>query len=413
MNLIQFLFGSEQRATKSQENLLWSIRNNTSSGEYVSAETAVKISTVYACTRILSETLGSLPLILYKRLKGGGKERAVEHPLYKTMGMRPNPYQSSMVFRELLQAGLCLRGNAYAQIIRDGGGRVAALIPLPPDQVTPELSVPEGNALPVMAYKFKQANGIERYFKQDQILHVQGLGTDGVQGLSIIDIARESLGIAIAEEKHAGAFFGNGLTPSAILEHPGKMQDKALKNLRESFQNQYAGSGNAHKTIILEAGVKFTPVTLSHEQSQFIESREFQVTDICRWFLVPPHLVFDLRRATFTNIEQQSLEFITFHMRPWLVRWEQAMNHSLLSEKEQDEYFFEFLAEGLLRGDIQSRYNAYNIGRNGGWLSADEIRALENMNPLPNGEGSTYLTPLNMKSNGEPTKDESADEPED
>lgn len=399
---LKFLKLFSRAATATGSDFIWG-RGNTLSlaGTAVTGETALAISSVYACVRIISETLASLPLILYKKLPNGGKERADTHYLYPLLHDRPNNYQSSFAFREYMQAALCLRGNAYCQIIRNKGLQIVQLISLPSDKMEIKTEQNPSTNLLDIYYEYRLPNGTVRRFSQEDILHIQGLSSDGFRGKAILDLARESFGLALAEEKHAAKYFGNAATPSGVLEHPGKLGPEAAKTLRNSFENLYSGADNAHKVAILEEGMKWQAMTLTNEQSQFIESRKFQVVDICRWFRVPPHMVGELDRATFTNIEHQSLEFVIYSMRPWFVRWEQALNYALLSQSERETYFFEFLVDGLLRGDIKTRYEAYATGRNNGWLSVDEIRAMENMNPLDNDAGKHYLVPLNMKVLGE------------
>lgn len=359
-------------------------------------DSALKISVVYRCVRVLSETISTLPLILYRRLENGGKERAIDHPAYRILHDAPNSYQTSVIFRDLLQTQVTLRGNGYAQIVRNQGQKLVELIPLPSEKISPKMVYNDRLGRVEIFYEYRTPSNQTVVLTADQILHLKGPTHDGFIGSSVIDYARDSIGLTMAEEKHAASYFQNAASPNGILEYPGKMSPEAVKNLRESFDRTFSGIGNAYRTIALEGGVKFTPITMTNEQSQFIQSRKFQITDICRWFGVPPHLAMDLERATFSNIEHQSLEFLTHTMRPWFVRWEQTLNAALLTESERQEYFFEFLVDGLLRGDINSRYSAYAIGRQNGWLSADEIRSLENMNPLPNGAGQQYLRPLNM-----------------
>ena len=389
-----------KRAKKETGNVIWGYSPISSSGAVVNQNTALAVSAVYACCRVLAETLASVPLILYRRLDNGGKERADDHELYPVLHDKPNFFQTSFSFRELLQNHLCLRGNAYAQIIRDRGGRVRELIPLMPERTEPKMG-PDMN----LFYEYTPASGGQKVLlKQEQVLHVKGLGTESLKGLSILDIARDSIGLSITQDNHAGRFFSNGATPSVIFRHPKALGEVAYNNLRKSLEQKYTGMENANKIMLVEEGMEATPVQITPEQSQMIQARKFQVVDICRWFRVPPHLVGDLDRATFSNIEQQSLEFIIYTMRPWLVRWEQALNMALLSESEQGEYFFEFLIDGLLRGDIASRYAAYAIGRQWGWLNVDEIREMENKNPLDDDKGKTYLEPMNMKPAGTETQ---------
>lgn len=398
------LFGSRAKKIEGKD-AIWGYAPVSSSGVIIGEREARSISTVYACCRVLCETVGSVPLILYRRLPGGGKERAVDHELYSLLHDAPNAFQTSINFRELLQNHLCLRGNGYAQIVRDNGGMVRDLIPLAADRIEPKMS--QDLAL---EYEYTPVGGgPKKILTQQQVLHIKGLSSDGLKGLSVLDLAKDTFGLAITQDGHAARYFSQGATPSLIVRHPKALGEVAYTNLKKSLQEKYSGVENANKLMLIEEGMDVTPVTMTNEQSQMIQARKFSVSDICRWFRVPPHMVGDLERATFSNIEQQSLEFIIYTMTPWFVRWEQALNQALLSEYEREEYFFGFLVDGLLRGDIKTRYDAYATGRQWGWLSVDDIREFENMNPLPDGKGKVYLEPLNMKPAGtEPDTQEPA-----
>jgi HK97 family phage portal protein len=365
-----------------------------SSGVYVTSDSALGYSPVYACVRILAESIASLPLLLYRKLPGGGKERAQDHPLYFLLKDEPNQYQDSFQFREMLCGHLLLRGNAYARIVAKG--EVEALIPLNPDRM--KVSQNENGTI---LYTYRNQRGLEEKYTQREIFHLRGLSSDGLTGLSPIELLRDSIGLGLAAESYGSTFFSNNARPGGILKHPGKIDDVAAKRLKEDWQKAYSGTSNAHKTAILEEGMAWEQIGLTNADSQFLESRKFQVTDIARIFRVPPHMIGDLDKATFSNIEQQSLEFVMHSLRPWLVRWESAIKRLLLTTEEKKTYFSEFLVDGLLRGDIKSRYDAYSVARNGGWLSVDEIREFENLNPLPDDQGKIYLEPLNMKEVGQ------------
>lgn len=387
------------------QDAIWGYAPLSASGAMVTEETARRVSAVYGCVRILCETLGQVPLILYRRTDGGGKERATDHELYSLLHDAPNSFQTSNFFREVLQNHLALRGNAYAQIIRDRGAIVRDIIPLMPDRVEPKMDEDMN-----LVYEYTpKSGGAKVILAQEQVLHIRGLSCDGIKGMSVLDLAKDSIGLAITQDGHAGRFFANGATPSVIFRHPKALGEVAYNNLKKSLNEKYAGVENANKIMLVEEGLEVSPVNITPEQSQMIQSRKFQVSDICRWFRVPPHMIGDLERATFSNIEQMSLEFIIYTMQPWFVRWEQALNMALLNETEREEYFFEFLVDGLLRGDIKTRYDAYAIGRQWGWLSVDEIRAMENMNPLPEGKGKIYLEPMNMKEVGQEDNQDQTD----
>lgn len=368
---------------------------DTSSGVQVTEQGALQMTAVFACVRILSETVASLPLILYERLPDGGKARATEYPLYSLLHDAPNPEMTSFELRETLMGHVATWGNAYAEIETDRNGSVMALWPLRPDRMTVERV---GTAL-VYSYRLTKADSqgrIEVQLPADRVLHIRGLGFDGIMGYSPIALARQAVGLGMATEKFGASFFGNGARPGGVLEHPGKLGPNAYKNLRETLEQRHGGIENAMRLMILEEGMKYTAMGIPPEDAQFLETRKFQVNEIARLYRVPPHMVGDLDRATFSNVEQQSIDFVIHTIRPWLVRWEQGIAQRLLLSRERSRYFAEFLVEGLLRGDTLSRYQSYAIGRQWGWLSADDIRERENMDPLPEDEGKMYLVPLNM-----------------
>lgn len=363
----------------------------TSAGIRVNPDTAMRLTAVYSAVRILAETIATLPLLVHRRTGNNGKERATDYFLYTLLHDQPNEEQTSVEFREMLQGHLALRGNAYAQIDRKMG-KPARLVPLHPDRV--EVRREKGELL----YKVNPANGPAHTLRRSagEILHLRGLSSDGVLGLNPIELFREAVGLGLAYEEYSGRLFGNGANINGVLEMPHAMSDEALKRFRKLWQESHGGVGNAGKTAILEQGMKWQSIGIAPKDAEFIISRKFQVTEIARIFRVPPHMLSDLERSTFSNIEHQSLEFVRDTIRPWLVRWEQALTRDLIPEEDRGEYFVEFLIEGLLRGDFKSRYDAYAIGRNNGWLSANDIRRMENLNPLPPEQGDVYLVPLNM-----------------
>jgi len=350
----------------------------TSSGKTVNERTAMQTTAVYACVRILAETIASLPLHTYKYTKDG-KEKATEHQLYYLLHDEPNPEMTSFVFRETLMSHLLLWGNAYAQIIRDGRGQVVALYPLLPDKMRVDR-----NTSGELYYEYHSDKGVY-IFNKDDVLHIPGLGFDGLIGYSPIAMAKNAIGMAMATEEYGASFFANGANPGGVLEHPGVVKDP--KKIRDSWNQVYQGSSNAHRIAVLEEGMKFQQIGIPPEQAQFLETRKFQIEEICRIFRVPLHLVGNLERATFSNIEYQSIDFVVHTIRPWLVRIEQSINKSLFLKDEKKEYFVSFLAEGLLRGDFASRMQGYSIGIQNGIYSINEVRNLENFNLLSDEEG--------------------------
>ncbi len=368
-----------------------------SSGKNVNERSAMQMTAVYACVRILSEAIAGLPLHLYRYSDEGSKEKAVDNPLYFLLHDEPNEEMTSFVFRETLMTHLLLWGNAYAQIIRNGKGSVMALYPLMPNKM--EVDRDENGQI---IYKYNrskdEANTKEEgtvVLESADVLHIPGLGFDGLVGYSPIAMAKNAIGMAIACEEFGSKFFANGASPSGVLEHPGILKDPA--RVRDSWNAAYGGSANSHKVAVLEEGMKYTPISISPNEAQFLETRKFQINEIARIFRVPPHMVGDLEKSSFSNIEQQSLEFVKYTLDPWVIRWEQSLSRALLTQDEKQTYFFKFNIDGLLRGDYQSRMNGYAVGRQNGWMSANDIRELENMDRIPEElGGDLYLVNGNM-----------------
>ena len=367
------------------------------SGKAVTERSAMQMTAVYSCVRILAEAVAGLPLHLYRYKEDGGKEKAIDHPLYLLLHDEPNPEMSSFVFRETLMTHLLLWGNAYAQIIRNGKGEVVALYPLMPNKMTVDR---DSNGQ--LYYQYNRSNeeaptmkGTSVNLRPSDVLHIPGLGFDGLVGYSPIAMAKNAIGMAIACEEYGAKFFANGAAPGGVLEHPGTIKDP--QRVRESWQSTFGGSGNANKIAVLEEGMKYTPIGISPEQAQFLETRKFQINEIARIFRVPPHMVGDLEKSSFSNIEQQSLEFVKYTLEPWLIRWEQSIQRSLLSTDEKPLYFVKFNVDGLLRGDYASRMQGYATARQNGWMSANDIRELENLDRIPTEDGGDlYLINGNM-----------------
>ena len=367
------------------------------SGKRVNERSAMQMTAVYSCVRILSEAIASLPLNVYRYNEEGGKEKAYDHPLFRLLHDEPNPEMTSFIFRETLMTHLLLWGNAYAQIIRNGKGEVIALYPLMPDRMSVDRDE-KGH----LYYKYTKSNddaptmeGSTVVLDPSDVLHVPGLGFDGLVGYSPIAMAKNAIGLAIAAEEYGSKFYANGASPSAVLEHPGTLKDPG--KVRDSWNAAFGGSSNSHKVAVLEEGLKYTPISISPNEAQFLETRKFQINEIARIFRVPPHMVGDLEKSSFSNIEQQSLEFVKYTLDPWVIRWEQALYRALLNEEEKKDYFFKLNVEGLLRGDYASRMNGYATARQNGWMSANDIRELENLDKIPAElGGDLYLINGNM-----------------
>ena len=398
MGIFSGLFKSRDKPQNSTAGSAYRFyMGGTTSGKAVTERSAMQMTAVYSCVRILAEAIAGLPIHLYKYKPDGGKEKAIDHPLYLLLHDEPNPEMSSFVFRETLMTHLLLWGNAYAQVIRNGRNEVVALYPLMPNKMTVDRD--EHGQL---YYEYQRSNdeaptmkGSTVVLKPSDVLHIPGLGFDGLVGYSPIAMAKNAIGMAIACEEYGAKFFANGAAPGGVLEHPGTIKDP--QRVRESWQSTFGGSGNSNKIAVLEEGMKYTPIGISPEQAQFLETRKFQINEIARIFRVPPHMVGDLEKSSFSNIEQQSLEFVKYTLDPWVIRWEQSIQRTLLTPEEKKLYYVKFNVEGLLRGDYQSRMNGYAIGRQNGWMSANDIRELENLDRIPAEEGGDlYLINGNM-----------------
>ena len=388
MGLFSFLFKARDKPQNRTAGSAYAFyMGGSTSGKQVTERSAMQMTAVYSCVRILSEAVAGLPLHLYRYKEGGGKEKAIDLPLYRLLHDEPNPEMSSFVFRETLMTHLLLWGNAYAQIIRNGKGEVIALYPLMPNKMRVDRD--ENGSL---YYEYVHTSDEADTMKNTtvrltpyNVLHIPGLGFDGLVGYSPIAMAKNAIGMAIACEEYGAKFFANGAAPSGVLEHPGVIKDP--QKVREAWQSQFGGSQNANKIAVLEEGMKYTPISISPEQAQFLETRKFQINEIARIFRVPPHMVGDLEKSSFSNIEQQSLEFVKYTLDPWVMRWEQSLSRALFTEEEKKTLFFKFNVEGLLRGDYQSRMNGYATARQNGWMSANDIRELENMDKIPAEQG--------------------------
>ncbi|WP_462333736.1 phage portal protein [Varibaculum cambriense] len=369
----------------------------TSAGRPVTERSAMQMTAVYSCVRILAEAIAGLPLHLYRYKDGGGKEKALDHPLYRLLHDEPNPEMTSFVFRETLMTHLLLWGNAFAQVVRNGLGEVIGLYPLQPNR----MSVGRDLDTKQLYYEYQttwdEPAGEYKIIRltPSDVLHIPGLGFDGLVGYSPIAMAKNAIGLAQATEDYGASFFANGAAPGGVLEHPGTIKDPS--RVRESWQQTFGGARNGNKVAVLEEGMKYTPISVSPEQAQFLETRKFQVGEIARIFRIPPHMIGDLEKSSFSNIEQQSLEFVKYTLDPWVIRWEQAITKTLLNPREKQQLFVKFNVEGLLRGDYQSRMEGYAVARQNGWMSANDIRELENIDRIEAADGGDlYLVNGNM-----------------
>lgn len=354
-------------------------------GVEVSGTTAMTISAVWNAVNLIAGSgVASIPLKVFKE-DGDGREEAKNHYLYRLVHDEPNRYMTSFTFRETLMHHVLLWGNAFAEIEWDGAGRPIALWPVSPNSI--QITVENGE--PVYRHNGKRLNPID-------LIHVPGLGFDGIKGYSVISMARQSFGLALATERYGGAFFGNGAWPGLVASYPNSLSAAARKNLQDSLNQMLRGPDRAHSTLVLEEGAKVEKVGIPPEDAQFLETRNFSVVEVARWFNVPPHKIKDMGRATWGNAEQMNVEFVVDCLRPWYVRLEQEFNRKLVSKAQRGSICVEFVPEGLLRGDIATRYASYATGRQWGFLSVNEIRKRENLNPLPAEIGDQYLAPANM-----------------
>ena len=364
----------------------------TTSGNSVTQRSSMQLTAVYCCVRVLAEAVAGLPLITYRYGEKGTKQRAEDHPLYLLLHDEPNPEMTSFSFRETLMTHLLLYGNAFAQIIRNGKGEVIALYPLMPDRM--KVDRDEHGRI---YYEYMKQQDEAATMKTgtvilspEDVLHIPGLGFDGLVGYSPIAMAKNAIGMASACEEYGASFFANGASPGAVLEHAGVLKDP--EKVRTAWQEAYGGPHKANRVAVLEEGMKFTPISINPQEAQFLETRKFQIEEIARIFRVPLHLIGDLDHATFSNIEEQSLEYVQYTLQPWLIRWEQAIQRSLFTPEEKKTMFCRFNVDGLLRGNYQSRMQGYSIGIANGFMSVNDVRALEQMDLIPDEEGgNTYM----------------------
>jgi len=359
----------------------------TSAGKIVNERTAMQISAVNAAVRILSESIASLPLHVYYKGEDGSRRKAEDSELFYLLHNKPNPEMTSFIFRETLMTHVLLWGNGYAQILRNGRGKVLALYPLLPNKMSVERDeqgqlfyryLRNENEPPTM-----EGNSV--ILLPENVLHIPALGFDGLIGHSPISMTKNTIGLALAAEEYGSKFFSNGAAPAGVLEHPGVIKD--VSKLRESWNQTFGGTGNAGKVAILEEGLHFNPIAMSPQDSQLLETRQYQLNEIARIFRIPPHMLGDLSKATFSNIEEMSLEFVKFTLAPWISRWEYALTDALLTREEQKKYDIRFNVDGLLRGDYKSRMEGYAVGINNGFLCPNDIRRLEGFDLIPDEKG--------------------------
>jgi HK97 family phage portal protein len=367
-----------------------------STGANVNTESAMRAAAVFACVKVISEDIASMPLNIYKRLSPAGKERASDHRLYDLLHTRPNENQTSMEFREMMQWSLLLRGNGYAvkSMVR---GRVEELLPLSPDSVTPKIL--RGGRL---QYEVQPLlGGAPIIYEREQMLHIRGLTSNGFVGRSVIQDARDAIGLAEAQEGFGAEAFRDGGLQRVALKHPGLVSTNAAGRLRDSWADIYGGAGRFAKPAVLEEGMDVVKIGLTPADMQFLDGRAWQLEDIARFFRVSPHKIGHLARATNNNVEQMALEHVTCTLLPWCVRWEQALSRDLMTMPGDDRFFIKHVVDAHLRGDPEKRHKTYAAGRQWGYYSANDVRELEDLNPIDGGDD--YLVPINMRNADEPS----------
>jgi HK97 family phage portal protein len=361
---------------------------STNTGLNVNQQTALKLSAVWACVNVLSQDVAKLPLITYRRVAPRGKVRAVEHPLFRVLRLKANPQMSAYNFRRTLEAHVVTWGNAFAEIERNNNDDVIALWPLLPDRTSAKR---EGGRKIIVT----RINGEDIPLRAEDVLHIPGLGFDGLRGYSVITHAREAIALGQATEMYGGSFFGNGARPGGAIMHPQHLTETAQDNLRRSFTSVHQGLSNAQRVAILDEGMDYKPIGIPPEDAQFLQTQQWSVEQVIRFFRVPPHKVHHLLHAGVrANVESENISYTTDTLMPWLVNWEQEINTTLLSEEEQVEFFAEHEVKGLLRGDADARSKFYQSGIMHGWLSPNDARELENLNPVEGGD--QYFIPLNL-----------------
>ncbi len=377
---------------------------SSASGIKVNRQNALSLSSYWACVNLISQTIASLPLHVYQKKQEGEntvKEIASDHPVNKLLTGKVNDYMTSFAFRETLQSHVLIKGMAYAVIVRDRAMNPTRLVVVDPDKMAPELI---NKRRLIWHYKESATNSIP--MDDLDVLVIPGLGWDGITGYSVLDKMKDSVGLGLTAEQYGSKFFANGGQPSGVLSHPKRLSDKAKSGIRQDWDRLYSGD-NANRVAVLEEGLTYKTISIEPDKAQFLQTREFSVSDIARWFGIPPNMIGDNKYSTFNNSENQSINFVRYTMRPWFVRWEEQLNAKLFRENNNGEFYTKFNADSLLRGTTKERYGAFAIGRQWGWLSVNDIRDKEDLRPIDGGD--TYLEPLNMKDVEDPVDDDEDD----
>ncbi len=383
-NFFPFRNSSNRGALESYNRALPNIFGNYA-GKRVDEKTALTLSAIWACTKVLSESVASLPFKVYEKMADGDKILRDDHRLYNIINKEPSKFYTTYTFIEYLMKSMCLNGNGYAIINRDRNASVVSFTCVNPSTVK---IIQDGGFL------FYKVKGYNEPISSEDMIHVKNITQDGLIGLSPVEYAAESIGWGLALQTYGNTFFGNGAMPSGILKTSKNLTTESAERLKNSWLNNHGGINKSNKVAVLEDDLDFKPISLSNEAAQFLASRQFSIAEIARWYRVPPHLIQDLSKSSFNNIEMQSLEFVQYTLMPYLVRLEQEFNRKIFKVKDKNRLFVEFNTAGLLRGDAKTRADLYAKAINWGWMSINEVRRKENMNSIP--DGDEHWMPLNM-----------------
>jgi HK97 family phage portal protein len=372
-------------------------RNDVTSGVDINEDTALNASAVYSAVNLIAGSVAMMPCYVYKKnVKSADDAIATNHIVNRLLAVSPNPYATPFVFHQTHQAHVLTHGNSYMEIQRANGKGSApvGLRTLLPDNVNVKF---EDDGEMVYELNERGPDGKPRRLNADDVIHVPGLGYDGTRGYSVVSRAREAIGLNIATERYGASFFGRGAIPGGVITHPGDLSPEAELNLARDFERKHRGPDNGHRIAVLDEGMKYTQIGLPPEDSQFLQTRQFQIVEIARWFRTPPHMLYDLTQATFSNIEQQNIDFLTYTILPWLLRWQQEYTRKLLTPREQEQFTVGHDTTVLLMSDMASRFSAYNTARNGGWYTLNDILRRERLPLLPPEIGDVHLAPSTMK----------------
>ena len=384
MAITDFITNLFTRKAKKDEQRGLSINSIFPNSTTIDNDKALTLTAVWCAIRLLSESVSSLPCSVYTKQANGDKVEDTKSRIYNLLKYRPNNYQNKITFFEYIMMSICTDGNSYVQIVRDGSGRPSQLIPISPDTV--DVVINDGEL-------FYQIDSVGILDSAD-VLHFKTLTDDGIDGISPIDQCKKALSWGLNVEEFGDTFFKNGAKPSSVLSTDRALSEQAIERLKNSFTNTYAKLKNSNSTIILEEGLAFKPISISPEQAQFLASRKFSIEEVARCWNIPPHMLKDLSKSSFNNIEMQSQEFVTYTLKPYITRLENEMNYKLFRTNEVGKTFIEFNLNGLLRGDVKTRNEAYKTAITNGYMSINEVRQKENLNSIEGGD--KHFMQLNM-----------------